>query len=161
MKRYIRDRFHFIIKLNDPPHKLALAFALGIFIAFTPTIGLHLISCLVLAWALRLSKLVIITASFVNNPWTIVPLYGFCIWFGMKITGSDIAVPRIAWNELTFSNSYVILKPYLWSYVTGTLIIGAISAFLSYFLFYWAVVRYRKVETLPADDEDSRGRTVL
>jgi uncharacterized protein (DUF2062 family) len=148
MKKYIRDRFHFIIKLNDPPQKLALAFALGVFVAFTPTIGLHILTCFVLAWAFRLSKLVIITASFINNPWTIVPLYGFCIWFGMKITGGDGDVPPIAWNELRISNAFPVLKPYLWAYVTGTLLVGTFAALVSYFLFHWAVVRYRKMEKL-------------
>lgn len=146
MRKYIRDRLHFIIKLNDPPQKLALAFALGIFVAFTPTIGLHILTCLVLAWMFRLSKLVIITASFVNNPWTIVPLYGFCIWFGIKITGDAAPVPDIAWNELSISTVYPVLKPYLLAYVVGTLIVGVVAATISYFLFYWAVVRYRKTD---------------
>ena len=146
MKKYIQDRFRGLLKLDDPPHKLALAFALGVFIAFSPTIGLHMVSCLAFGWMFRLNKLVIITASFINNPWTIVPLYGFCVWFGMKITGDDIAVPQIAWNELTFSSSYLVLKPYLWSFVAGTLLLGVIAAFLSYFLFYWVVVRYRRLE---------------
>jgi uncharacterized protein (DUF2062 family) len=136
------------MKLDDSPHKLALAFALGAFVAFTPTIGLHLITCLLLAWTFRLSKLVIVTASFINNPWTIVPLYGFCIWFGLKITGGDDegAVPPIAWNELSISSVYIVLKPYLWPYVIGTLVVGTFAAFTAYFLFYWAVVRYRKME---------------
>jgi uncharacterized protein (DUF2062 family) len=148
MKKYIRDRFHFIIKLNDPPKKLALAFALGVFVAFTPTIGLHILTCLVLAWAFRLSKLVIITASFINNPWTIMPLYGFCIWFGVKITGDAAIVPHIAWDELRISTVYPVLKPYLLAYVVGTLLVGAVAALVSYFLFYWAVVRYRQIEKL-------------
>jgi uncharacterized protein (DUF2062 family) len=135
---------HAIIKLDDPPHKLALAFALGVFIAFSPTIGLHIVSCLVLAWVFRLSKLVILTASFVNNPWTIVPMYGFCIWLGMKITGSTAAVPHIPWNELTLSNTYLVIKPYIWAYIAGTLVAGTVAALMSYFLFYCLVLRYRQ-----------------
>ena len=146
MKKYVQDRLRSLLRLDDPPHKLALAFALGVFIAFSPTLGLHTLTCLVLGWALRLNKLVILSAAFINNPWTMVPLYGFCIWFGIKITGDNVAVPHIAWNELTFSNSYLVLKPYLWSYVAGTLIVGAVAAVISYFLFYWLVVRYRKRE---------------
>ena len=102
---YIRDRIRSVFQLKDSPHKLASAFALGIFIAFTPTIGLHTVSCLFLAWLFRLSKLVVLTAAFVNNPWTIVPLYGFCLWFGIKITGTMAATPDIAWQALTFSSA--------------------------------------------------------
>src|SRR5512144_3055411 len=103
MKRYIQDRIISLFKLNASPHTLALAFALGVFIAFSPIVGTHIITCIFLAWLFRVSKLVVLTASFVNNPWTVVPLYGFCIWFGIKITGTAVTVPRIAWNELTFT----------------------------------------------------------
>ena len=145
MKKYVKDRIRSIMRLEDPPHKLALAFAIGVFIAFSPTIGLHALSCLFLGWVFRLNTLVILTGAFINNPWTMVPLYGFCIWLGIRITGDNV-VPHIAWKELTFSNSYLVLKPYLWSYVAGTLIVGAVAAVISYFLFYGLVVRYRKTE---------------
>jgi len=146
MKKYLKDRFRSLLQLDDPPHKLALAFSLGVFIAFSPTIGLHVLSCLFLAWILRLSKIVILTASFINNPWTILPLYGFCIWLGTKITGSDAAVPAIAWNELTLSTVYGIIRPYLWPFIAGTLVAGTVAALLSYFAFYWAAAHYRQSE---------------
>jgi uncharacterized protein len=141
---FFRDRIRSILQLDDSPHRLALAFAIGVFIAFSPTLGLHILSCLIVAWAFRLSKLVLITATFINNPWTIVPMYGFCIWFGSKIMGRDIAMPQIAWNELTFSTAYVVIKPYFWPFVIGTLVVGVIAAVIGYFLLYWLVVRYRK-----------------
>src|SRR3990170_4707211 len=144
--KYIRDRIRSILELDDPPDKLALAFSLGVFVAFTPTIGLHTLSCFFLAWVFRVSKLVTVTGAFINNPWTIVPLYGFCLWFGIRITGSDVAAPHIAWHELRFSNAYFILKPYLWSFVAGTLLAGILAAVASYFLFYWAATRYRKIQ---------------
>jgi len=134
------------MKLDDPPHKLALAFAVGVFIAFSPTLGLHTISCLVFAQLFRLSKFVVFTGSFINNPWTIIPLFGFCTWFGTKITGSGTHIPRIAWNEITISTAYLTLKPYLWPFIAGTMVLGTIAAIISYFLFYWAVQRYRSRE---------------
>ena len=146
MKSYVRDRLQSLMKLDDPPHKLAFAFSLGIFIAFSPWVGLHILSCILFAWIFRVSKFVVITASFVNNPWTIVPIYALCIWAGLKMTGAHGSVPDIAWSELTFTNAYGILQPYLWSFIVGTVVIGAIAALISYFLFHWAVVRYRKME---------------
>lgn len=145
MKYYIRDRIKSILKLNEPPHRLALAFALGVFVAFTPTIGLHLITCLILAWAFRVSKFVVITASFINNPWTIVPLYGFCLWFGLKITGDGGAAPAIVWSDLSLTNFYVVLKPYIWPFVAGTLIVGTFASLISYFIFYYIARRYRRL----------------
>jgi len=144
--RYIRERIRALLELDDPPHKLALAFALGVFVAFSPTVGLHIVSCFFLAWVFRVSKVVVLSASFINNPWTVVPLYGFCIWFGIKITGNDVPVPHIAWNELTISTVYFTVKPYLWPFIAGTLVLGTVAAILSYFGFFWAVVRYRKLK---------------
>ncbi len=144
--KHITDRIRSLFRLNDPPHKLAAACALGAFIAFSPTIGLHTISCFLLAWVFRLSKPVVLTAALINNPWTIVPMYGTCLWFGMKITGSDIVIPRIAWNELSLKNAYMIVKPYLWPFVAGTVVAGIFAAAVSSVAVYWAVVRYRKTE---------------
>lgn len=141
---HIRDRIRSLFKLNDPPHKLALAFAVGVFIAFSPTIGLHTLSVFAVAWAFRLNTIVVLTAAFINNPWTIVPLYGFCLWSGIKITGADIPTPDIPWEEIGISDLFVLLKPYLWPFVAGTLAVGAVAAALSYAVFYRAVVRYRK-----------------
>lgn len=140
----IRDHIRGIFQLNDSPNMLALAFAVGMFIAFSPTIGLHTISCFALAWMFRLNKIVVITAACINNPWTVVPLYGFCLWFGIKITGTMTAMPDIAWQSLTFSSAYHILRPYLWPFVAGTIVAGAAAAIISYFFIYWAVVRYRQ-----------------
>jgi uncharacterized protein (DUF2062 family) len=142
--KYITDRIRSLLRLNDTPHRLATAFALGVFIAFSPTIGLHTVSCLLLAWVFRLSKLAVLTAAFINNPWTIVPLYGSCMWLGIKITGSGATMPHIAWNELSLGSLYLILRPYLWPFLAGTLLVGVIAAAVSYGVVYWAVTRYRK-----------------
>jgi hypothetical protein len=146
MRKYVADRIREIVKLDDPPHKLALAAAVGIFVAFSPWLGLHIVSCLFFAWIFRLNKLVVLTATFVNNPWTVVPMYGFCLWFGIKITGGMAESPEIAWTSLGFRDLFSVLLPYLWPFVAGTVVIGGIAAVLSYFLFFWLVRRYRREE---------------
>lgn len=154
MKRYTRDRIKSIFKLEDSPKRIASAFSLGIFIAFSPAIGLHTISCFFFAWLFRLNKLVVFTAAFINNPWTIVPMYGFCLWLGVKITGSEITTPQIAWNELTAASAYLILKPYFWSFIAGTLVVGVAAAIISYFFIYWVVVRYRNKEAAAPESQN-------
>ncbi len=136
-----------IMRLDDSPNRLAFAFALGIFISFSPWLGFHIVSCILLAWLFRLNKVVVLTASFVNNPWTIVPMYAFCLWFGFKITGRNAAVPDIAWAELGFRDMLLILRPFLWPYIAGTIAVGLIAAFISYGVFFWGVRRYRRGES--------------
>lgn len=145
----VRARIRSLFNLNDPPRRLAMAFAVGVFIAFSPTVGLHTLSVFAVAWAFRLNTLVLFTAAFINNPWTIVPMYAFCLWFGILITGSNIATPDIPWGEVGIRDLFLLLKPYLWPFVAGTLVIGTIAAVFSYVLFYWAVVRYRKADMPP------------
>jgi uncharacterized protein (DUF2062 family) len=134
------------MKLDDSPHKLAAAFALGVFIAFSPWLGLHIVSGIVLAWLFRLNKVVVLTASFINNPWTIVPMYAFCLWFGFKITGRDAAVPDIAWADIGFRDMITLLRPFIWPYIAGTLAVGAVAATIGYGTFFWGVRRYRRDE---------------
>lgn len=143
---HLKDRIRSLFKLKDSPHRLAMAFGVGIFIAFSPTVGLHTVSVLAVAWVFRLNTLVLFTGALINNPWTIVPLYAFCTWFGIRITGSDTAVPDIPWADVGIMDLLTLLKPYLWPFVAGTLVIGTLAAFLSYALFYWAIVRYRKLD---------------
>jgi hypothetical protein len=151
MNRFFRERVRGLFKLNDPPHRLALAFGLGVFIAFSPWLGLHIASAFLFAWLFRLNKIVVLTGSFVNNPWTIVPLYAFCLWFGIEITGGAVAAPDIDWRHLGVRDLLTVLRPFLWPFVAGTVVIGAAAAALSYAVFLWAVRRYRREEKELAD----------
>ena len=68
--------------------------------------------------------------------------------------------PDIAWQTLTVSSAYHVLRPYLWPFVVGTFVVGAAAAVLSYFFVYWIAVRYRqeknvKVLRNAASDRDS------
>lgn len=144
MRRYIRERIRELMKLDDPPHKLAFAAAIGVFIAFSPWIGLHVISCLLFAWIFRVSKFVVLTATFVNNPWTMVPIYAFNLWLGVRITGGETAVPDITWSEMGFRELFTILKPFLWPFIAGSLAVGVVAGVFSYVFFFWSIIRYRK-----------------
>jgi len=146
VKRYVRERLRGLMQFDETPRRLALAFALGVFIAFSPWLGLHIVSAVALAWLFRLNKVVVVTASLLNNPWTIVPMYVFCLWSGIRITGQDIALPEIDWGRLGFGDLFTVLRPFLWPFVAGTLVVGTVAAVLSYFLFAWAVRRYRRLE---------------
>lgn len=145
---WLKDRIRALFTLKDPPHRLALAFAAGVFIAFNPLIGLHTLMAVAIIGAFRLNTVVLFTGAFINNPWTMVPLYAFCLWFGIHITGSDIATPDIPWSEIGMAELFTLLKPYLWPFVAGTLAVGTAAAVVSYFLFSWTVKRYRRIAGL-------------
>lgn len=133
------------MKLDDPPHKMAFAFSLGIFIAFSPWIGLHILSCIFFAWFFRVSKFVVLTASFANNPWTMVPIYAFNLWIGVRLTGGETTIVEIDWGRIGFRELFTVLRPFLWPFIAGSLAVGAVAAVVAYAGFYWAVQRYRRM----------------
>lgn len=136
-----RDRLRAILTLKDSPHRLAMAFAVGVFIGMSPLLGLHTVIGIVFAWVFRLNRLVTITGVFITNPWTIVPIYTFCIWVGAKCLGTKHIIPDIDWSHITFSYFFYELKPLVMPFILGTLLIGSILAIISYFFVYHAVKR--------------------
>jgi hypothetical protein len=129
--------------LQESPHRTALAFAIGIFIAFSPTYGLHTLSVLFCAWAFRLNALALMAGSLINNPWTLVPILGATLWVGGQVTGWPDA-PAVDWGELSVTAFYQQLKPYAVPFVAGGLLLSTIGAAISYPLAYLAIMGYRR-----------------
>ena len=139
----IRDKLRQILKVKDTPHRIAIAFALGVFMGISPLLGLHTIGAFFIAWLLRLNRLVAVVGVYITNPWTIVPIYTFCIWIGASLTGLERIIPAINWNDVTFMVLMGELKHLIIPFLLGTTIVGSLSAIVSYFIIRWAVVRYR------------------
>ncbi|MBI4691660.1 MAG: DUF2062 domain-containing protein [Nitrospirae bacterium] len=134
-----RERLREILSIKDSPHRLAMAFAIGIFMGMSPLIGLHTVLGIMFAWLFRLNKIVTITGVFVTNPWTIVPIYSLSIYVGAKCLGMKQVVPNIDWSNIGFTSLFNELRPLLMPFILGTLIVGVISSVVGYFIIYHAV----------------------
>ena len=139
----IRDKFREILKVKDTPHRIAMAFALGVFMGISPLLGLHTIGAFFFAWLLRLNRLVAIIGVYITNPWTIVLIYTFCIWVGARLTGLEKIIPAVNWNDVSFMVFMGELKHLIIPFLVGSIVVGSISAIISYFIIHWAVVKYR------------------
>lgn len=122
---------------------MATAFAVGVFIGMSPLLGLHTILGIATAWIFRLNKIVTFTGVFVTNPWTIVPIYTFSTWLGVKCLGIKKITPDIDWSNITLNYFINEFKPLLMPFVVGTSLVGLISAVISYFIIYYAVKKTR------------------
>ncbi len=153
---YFRDKFRTIFLVKDSPRRIALAFAIGVFMGISPLLGFHYIIAFILAWTFRLNKLVAMVGVSVNNPWTILPISSFSVWFGAKLTGIQQVLPKIDWVSLSFMNIVSSLTdpdgllrmthelmPLLRAFFVGSFVICTLSAIASYFIIYRLVVRYR------------------
>lgn len=131
-----RDRLREVIRLRESPHKIALAFSVGVFLGMSPFLGLHAILGAAVAWIFRLNMFAIIAGVNITNPWTIVPIYTFCTWVGAKCLGKNQIIPEIDWSNISFSHLLDSLKPILMPFIFGTLLVGSITAIVSYIVIY-------------------------
>ena len=143
----IRSKVLEVLRLHESPKRVALAFAIGVFIAFSPTYGFHTLSALFCAWAFRLNFAALLLGNFVNNPWTTVPILGGTMWTGFLILGIP-DTPELAWDNLTTETLYETVLPYLLPFTIGACTLSVVGALLSYPLALLVVSRYRKTHPM-------------
>ncbi len=131
--QYLRHLF----ALDDTPERIALAFALGVFLAFSPLLGLHTILGLSIAFIFGLNRVAVLLGVFVNNPWTLVPIYGTATYIGGLLIGfpEKQSLPPIDWNTVWHGSFWIhtirqlhVLK----LIVVGSTILSVLGAVLSY-----------------------------
>ena len=140
---YLRAKIREALHLGETPQRTALAFALGVFIAFTPTYGLHTASVVFLAWALRLNFPAILVGSLINNPWTVVPILGATMWTGFVLLGIQ-DVPDVSWSHLSITTLYETVLPFILPFTLGALTLSILGALLAYPLGLLLISWYRK-----------------
>lgn len=139
-----RDKTAAIFSVKDSPKKIAISFAVGIFIGMSPILGLHTVLGLFFAWIFRLNKFVTIIGVYITNPWTIVPIYTFATWFGAKLLGIKEIIPSIDWNNISFKYLLNEMSHLLLPFVFGTTLLGLVSAITGYIIIYQAVMKSRQ-----------------
>ncbi len=142
---HYRDKFRSIFYVKDTPHRIALAFALGVIMGISPFLGLHTIGAFFLAWLFGLNRLVAFVGVCLNNPWTIVPIYSFCIWVGAKLIGMKQILPEVDWKNVTLMYMINKLTPLIMPFFVGTIAVGIVVGIISYFIIQIMVIRYKKI----------------
>lgn len=136
-----------VLHLQESPQRTALAFAVGVFIGFSPLYGLHTAMVFFFAWALRLNFLALMAGAFLNNPWTVVPILGTTYWVGALLLGRSDS-PSFDWQDLSFSAIYEQVIPYATPFVLGGLVLSLLGSVLAYPLAYFFVAKYRESHPL-------------
>ena len=138
----MKEKFRQVLHLGDPPERTALAFAVGAFIAFTPTYGLHFVTAVLCAWLFRLNFVALMVGNLLNNPWTVLPIIGSSMWVGLLLVPVG-QPPNIDWNDFTFRMLWDQLGPFVVPFVLGHTILGIVASIIGYFVAYHAIVRFR------------------
>jgi len=134
-----------VLHLQEPPQRTAFAFALGVFIAFSPAYGLHMILVGLCTWLFGLNFIALLAGSLINNPWTVVPILGATYWSGALLLGRADS-PAFDWHDLSFAALYQQILPYAIPFTIGGLLLSVLGAVLAYPAAYFFITKYRRPE---------------
>jgi hypothetical protein len=140
-----------ILQLDDAPDRVAASFGLGVFIAFFPLIGIHILMALALTVALRLNRLAVLAGIFVCNPWTIAPMFAAGTLVGCAVLGvSPNSLAGIDWSlsGRAFHESVLAgLGPLVLPFAVGNLVLGAVAGVASFLMLRAVLARRRQPTT--------------
>ncbi len=134
-----RARISHIFSIKETPHRIAVAFAVGVFVGMSPFLGVHTLLGIGVSYLFRLNKMVTLIGVFVTNPWTIIPIYTFGTWTGAKLLGINEILPEIDWAHISFFGLMDTFSHLVKPFIVGTMSVGTGAALISYILIFKAV----------------------
>ena len=148
----IRGWLEQLLHTHDTPRRTAAAFALGVFLGFSPFLGLHAVMGLALAFLLGLNRVAVILGVYSNLPWILPAYYTFATIAGAAMLGLDVqpraiqevigAVAATAWHNPRDVTR--ILAPYLWAYALGSTIGAILLAVVTYYVALATIQAHRR-----------------
>ena len=149
-----RAAFRRLLAIDDPPERTALAFAVGVFIGFSPLLGLHTILATLIAFLFRFNKVAIYLGTYINNPFlTLVPIILVSYGIGAFLLGRPLRIPPegIAllknphlltrdYYRQVFVSSWYIVAPF----VIGATVLSVVCSAVSYPITLRALQRHRR-----------------
>jgi len=148
-----RTLLRYLLSLDDTPHRVALGFAVGIFIGLTPTVGVQMI-LVGLIWYLCRRPVDFncragLVAVYISNPITTIPIYWFNYCVGWAFTGGDLTREEFAkaFEYSSFSEWWVtVWKLFVeigWPLLIGSAVVGVIGAVVAYPAMYYLLIGFR------------------
>jgi uncharacterized protein (DUF2062 family) len=149
-----RSTLRRLLVIDDPPERTALAFSIGIFIAFSPFLGLHTIMATLLAFLFKFNKIAIYTGTFINNPFlTLVPIIVVSYGVGAFILGRPLGIPpegiELLKNPAIFSGEYyrkIFVQSWyiVYPFAVGAMVLSVVCSVVAYPLTLRALRAYRR-----------------
>ena len=150
----LRANFRRLLALDDPPERTALAFSIGVFIAFSPFLGLHTIAATLVAFIFRFNKIAIFAGTFLNNPFlTLVPIIIVSYALGALLLGRPLRIPpegielikdphllTAAYYRELFGHGWYLIMPF----ALGSTILSLVCPLIAYPLTLRALRAHRR-----------------
>jgi uncharacterized protein (DUF2062 family) len=156
-RSWLSRQVHALAALGDPPHRTALAFALGVFLSFSPFLGLQIALAFTAGLALKLHRLALLAGLCANLPIITVPYYVVTTAIGAAMLGvgtADDVGDRVStvmakpfYGAGFWGSAVDLLAPFLGAFVVGSLIGAAILGLGSYFAVVPVLTRIHRRRT--------------
>ncbi|MBS1816665.1 MAG: DUF2062 domain-containing protein [Acidobacteria bacterium] len=154
----VRRWLEALLHVHDTPERTAAAYALGVFLGFSPFLGLHTVVAIALAFILNFNRVAVLLGVYSNLPWILVPYYAFTTMAGAAIlrteTPTDLrerltAIFALSVRNAEFWHELVrLIRPLFWPYMLGSLIGATVLSFVAYRVALEFVVRRRRHHAL-------------
>jgi uncharacterized protein (DUF2062 family) len=133
-----------VLRLTGSPHTIAIGFAAGLVVAWSPLFGVHYLMAVSLAFILRGNILAAVLGTTIGNPLTLPAMWALDYKVGDFLLGLHAGAkpPHILHNlaEKSFAAIWPILKPLF----VGSVPLGLVSGVISYFVVRVAVQAYQE-----------------
>ncbi|MBI5344006.1 MAG: DUF2062 domain-containing protein [Deltaproteobacteria bacterium] len=140
LKRQLRLSYLKILRIDDPPERIARGAAIGVFMGVFPTFGIGTFLAIGLAFIFRANKAAAVLGSFIMNPLTSPFFWTLSAAAGSLLVRDDY---RAILNEIKGESPLNgIGRAYL-TYLAGNVVVGAAVSLLTYYIVRSAVVRQR------------------
>jgi len=152
--RMFRSTLRRLLALDDPPERTALAFSIGIFIAFSPFLGLHTIMATSIAFLFRFNKIAIFSGTFINNPFlTLVPIILASYAVGAFLLGRPVKIPAEGLELL--KNPHLLTADYyrklfkegwdiVWPFTIGGMLLSVVCSLAAYPVTSWLLRKHKR-----------------
>jgi uncharacterized protein (DUF2062 family) len=144
-KRKARLTYLRILRIDDPPERIARGAAIGVAMGVLPTFGLGIILSLAIAFVLKANKAASVLGSFIMNPVTSPFFWTASLLAGSLLTGNDYSTIYAKVRENGFLTSAGEASVV---FMAGNIVITTVTTVASYYIVRNAVVKHRwKKET--------------
>jgi len=129
----VQNQIRRFLALEDTPERIALGFSIGVFISFSPLLGLHTVLGMSIAVFFGLNRTAVFTGLWINNPWTLLPVYSAAIYLGRKLAGfSKVSLPMFHFHEIWHARYWLALAHDWPPLVLGSTVLSLVAGSLAY-----------------------------
>ncbi len=138
-RRRLPVRLRAVLELDDPPPRIALALAVGVFVGCTPFLGVQTLLSFVIALVFRLNRAATIAGTWLNLPWVMPFVYGAAFKIGTLVVPDPNGLRR-AWlayliehpGRLRWDDLGALIEQVSVPLLVGTTVVGGVAALLTY-----------------------------